>query len=282
MYYMTRNLTGSTKFDISKSSRANNTNFLSNKNKYKQIPKRDYGIVSMSIAATTLGLGVLAGMRYKVSKPNEYLVRTGLGIEDISIDKQGVLWPFQKYKFINMQPTNYTFNLHAMSVEKIDFILPGVFTIGPKDDKESMIKYVRSLDISRDDTDQNHKINEIILGILEGEVRTLSSQMTIEEIFNNRKTFKEKIIDNVQKELDQVGPGGAIRFSISISQSEMDIRNTSGFSITKSKISNTKQRESSIDMSILFSEVFGFIMQILKSYRIVNKVNTSKSLDKRK
>lgn len=31
-----------------------------------------------------------------------------------------------------MQPHNYTFELQAMTSEKMEFTLPGVFTIGPK------------------------------------------------------------------------------------------------------------------------------------------------------
>ncbi len=37
-----------------------------------------------------------------------------------------------RYAFLNMQPHNYTFELQAMTNEKMEFTLPGVFTIGPK------------------------------------------------------------------------------------------------------------------------------------------------------
>ena len=33
--------------------------------------------------------------RYKVSKPDQYLVRTGLGISDMSISRKAIVWPFQ-------------------------------------------------------------------------------------------------------------------------------------------------------------------------------------------
>lgn len=170
--------------------------------------RRDIGSIAIGGAITMATAAGFLIKRYRVSKPNEYLVMTGFGIRDILITKQGLQRPFQKYKFINMHPTNYTFNLHAMSIERIDFILPGVFTIGPKDDKESLVKYARILEDNEqneNEVDASKKINEIILGILEGEVRALSSQMTIEEIFNNRKLFKETVIKSVQVELDQVG-----------------------------------------------------------------------------
>lgn len=91
------------------------------------------GIVE-TVTAVALGLplalAAYAAMFYRVSKPNEYLVRTGLGIRDISVSKKGVQWPLQTYKYVNMNPTNFAFELHAMSTEKMEFVLPGVFTIG--------------------------------------------------------------------------------------------------------------------------------------------------------
>lgn len=142
--------------------------------------------------------------RYKISKPNEYLLRTGLGITDILVTKKGVQWPFQDFKFIRMDPRQYGFELHAMSSEKVDFVLPGVFTIGPKipDNNdttfESIKKYARTVENSEE-------LEILTLGIIEGMTRELSASMTIEEIFNNRKIFKTKILENVQTELDDLG-----------------------------------------------------------------------------
>src|SRR5581483_9414956 len=152
--------------------------------------------------AASAGLIAFTVNRYKVSKPDEYLVRTGLGITDIKISKQGWQFPFQLYKFVKMQPTNYSFDLQAMSSEKLEFVLPGVFTIGPKDDPEALKKYVKLLLM---DNESSAQIDTLIRGILEGEMRSRSAQMTIEQIFNDRKVFKELLTDGVQEELDQFG-----------------------------------------------------------------------------
>lgn len=161
------------------------------------------GLATVLVGATALGTGLFFTERYRVADPNQYLVRSGpfTGPSGVSIDKKGLQYPFQKYAFINMHPHNYTFNLHAMSIEKIDFILPGVFTIGPSDNQSALLKYAKILI----DGEGSYNLDDIILGILEGEVRTLSSQMTIEEIFNNRKAFKENVVKSVQEELDQIG-----------------------------------------------------------------------------
>jgi flotillin len=153
-------------------------------------------------AIGTVGGGVAFTLsRYRVSKPDEYLVRTGLGIKDMLVTKQGYQWPFQIYQFVNMHPTNYSFDLQAMSSEKMEFILPGVFTIGPKNDPEAIKRYVRFLSCGKG----NDQIDTLVKGILEGETRIQSAQMTLEQIFNDRKAFKEILVGNVQEELDQFG-----------------------------------------------------------------------------
>lgn len=162
-----------------------------------------WGLVSsLGTAVAATGIVSFAAYRYKVSNADQYLIRTGLGIRDIKVSKQGFQWPFQTYKFIDMRPNNYSFDLQAMSSEKLEFILPGVFTIGPKDYPEALIKYSRFLVGG----DLNSKqIDSLIRGILEGEVRLESARMTVEEIFNDRKAFKEKLIKAVQEELNEFG-----------------------------------------------------------------------------
>lgn len=155
----------------------------------------------VTTALSSVGLVAFTLNRYRISKPDEYLVRTGLGIRDMIVSKQGYQWPFQTYQFIKMHPSNYSFDLQAMSSEKMEFILPGVFTIGPKNDIKSIENYVRYL---RNEQDQTH-LDHLVKGIIEGETRMQSASMTIEDIFNNRKAFKDILIKNVQDELSQFG-----------------------------------------------------------------------------
>lgn len=103
-----------------------------------------------------------------------------------------------------------------MTIEKLKFSLPAVFTIGPEDTVASMTKYavllsgesdgkatakggVRSVEAGR-----SH-VQDIVKGIIEGETRSIVSNMTMEELFSARKVFKQKVIENVQSELDQFG-----------------------------------------------------------------------------
>jgi len=99
-----------------------------------------------------------------------------------------------------------------MTIEKLQFSLPAVFTIGPDDESEKLRKYAKILTGRPDEHDtrrqaatgRNH-VQDIVKGIIEGETRVIVSGMTMEEIFKERQLFKSKVIENVQAELDQFG-----------------------------------------------------------------------------
>ncbi|MBA0830111.1 hypothetical protein Goarm_014658 [Gossypium armourianum] len=142
-------------------------------------------------------------MYYKVANASEYLVITGVGIRDIKLAKKAWILPGQSYTVFDLSPVNYTFEVQAMSAEKLPFVLPAVFTIGPRvDDTPSLLKYAKL--ISPHDKLSNH-VKELVQGIIEGETRVLAASMTMEEIFKGTKEFKLEVFEKVQLELNQFG-----------------------------------------------------------------------------
>ena len=152
---------------------------------------------------------------YHVSEPNSYLAVTGPGIETVKIVKKCFVMPFQKVTKISITPFDFSMSLQAMTSEKLQFALPAVFTIGPLDEQQSLMKYAVLLTGDADGqvqashkgtvaTGRNH-VQDIVRGIIEGETRSIVSNMTMEELFNNRRLFKAQVIECVQKELDQFG-----------------------------------------------------------------------------
>ncbi|KAJ0481277.1 putative Band 7 domain, Flotillin family, Band 7/SPFH domain superfamily [Helianthus annuus] len=140
---------------------------------------------------------------YRVANASQYLVITGSGINDIKIAKKSWVFPGQSCSVFDISPVNYTFEVMAMSAEKLPFILPAVFTIGPRsDDQESLHKYAKL--ISSHDKESNH-MNELVKGVIEGETRVLAASMTMEEIFKGTKEFKKEVFGKVQLELNQFG-----------------------------------------------------------------------------
>ncbi|KAH8425586.1 flotillin domain protein [Aspergillus melleus] len=155
-------------------------------------------------------------MRYAIARPSEYLVLTGAGIDDIRIAKKAIVMPWQRCARFSVAPFDFSLNLQAMTVEKLQFALPAVFTIGPENDHEALRKYALLLSGSTEEhnmarreninsQERKDHVQDIVKGIIEGETRVIVSSMTMEEIFKERLVFKNNVIDNVQKELKQFG-----------------------------------------------------------------------------
>lgn len=144
----------------------------------------------------------------------------------------------------SVQPRDYNMTLQAMTKEKLQFVLPVVFTVGPdvlhrganskfstaddggahdspthdddddhidathrEDQGDALMKYAMLLaqsDGSKKGANQDN-LGNIVRGIIEGEVRVLVSSMTMEEIFGEREVFKQRIYRNIQTELDKLG-----------------------------------------------------------------------------
>ncbi|KAL9231507.1 hypothetical protein vseg_006730 [Gypsophila vaccaria] len=140
---------------------------------------------------------------YRVASASEYLVITGVGISDIKLAKKAWVLPGQSCSRFDLSPVNYTFEVQAMSSEKLPFILPAIFTIGPRTtDEESLLKYAKL--ISPHDK-LSHHVKELVQGVIEGETRVLAASMTMEDVFKGTKQFKQAVFEKVQLELDQFG-----------------------------------------------------------------------------
>jgi len=87
-----------------------------------------------------------------------------------------------------------------MSAEKMEFILPGVFTIGPKNDHLALQRYARFM---MDSTAADEE--KIIMGVLEGEVRALAASSDLEQIFKDRAAFRDSVTTKIGEELDKFG-----------------------------------------------------------------------------
>lgn len=153
-------------------------------------------------------------MRYAIAKANEYLVLTGAGITDLRITKKAIVYPWQRCTRISVSPFDLALDLQAMTIEKLQFSLPAIFTIGPDNEPKALRKYALLLS-GESDGHSGLKLNEggskkghvqdIVRAVIEGETRAIVSTMTMEEVFKERHKFKVKVIENVQSELQQFG-----------------------------------------------------------------------------
>ena len=68
-------------------------------------------------AAALVGLTAFTLTRYRTSLSNQWLVRTGMGVNDIQIGKRFFQWPFQNIQYIDLSPESFKFTISAMSKE---------------------------------------------------------------------------------------------------------------------------------------------------------------------
>lgn len=72
--------------------------------------------------------------------------------------------------------------------------------MGPEDKPDMLKKYAR-VGLTND---EKH-VDELVLGIVEGETRLIAASLTMEEIFKDRKLFKETVTTHISGELAQFG-----------------------------------------------------------------------------
>nr|XP_020151340.2 flotillin-like protein 2 [Aegilops tauschii subsp. strangulata] len=152
---------------------------------------------------------------FHVADASEYLAITGWGIDGVKLAKKAWVFVGQQCKKFNISPVNYEFEVHAMSAEKLPFILSAVCAIGPKitatgakesdgKDLETQLLLYAKLTAPLDRSRKIH-VQELVKGIVEGETRVLAAELTMEEIVKGSKAFKEKVFSRVQLELNQLG-----------------------------------------------------------------------------
>lgn len=155
-------------------------------------------------------------IHYTDDLQDAYLAITGAGIDTVLIRKKALVMPFQKVSKFSLTPFDFSMQLTAMTIEKLKFALPAVFTIGPDDSMEAMLKYAVLLTGSDSGANTSSRaavavgegrdhVQDIVKGIIEGETRSIVSTMSMEELFKERRIFRDKVIKNVQSELDQFG-----------------------------------------------------------------------------
>uniref|UniRef100_A0A0E0M8W1 Flotillin-like n=1 Tax=Oryza punctata TaxID=4537 RepID=A0A0E0M8W1_ORYPU len=144
--------------------------------------------------------------RFMVAGASEYLAITGWGVDDVKLAKKAWVFPGQKCIKFDVTPVSYDIDVQAMSSEKLPFRLPAAYTIGPspKIKRSTVLLLYAKLIAPLHNKSLNHVIN-LVKGVIEGETRVLASSMTMEEIFQGTKKFKEEVFDQVQLALKKFG-----------------------------------------------------------------------------
>jgi flotillin len=93
-----------------------------------------------------------------------------------------------------------------MSQEKLSFTIPASISIGPDiNDEKQLRRYVQLMVQPGGEAFQQTQVKERVDGIIIGELRAVASNMSVEEIYNNRKYFQSKVHEYISESLHRFG-----------------------------------------------------------------------------
>jgi flotillin len=172
--------------------------------------RRNQLLIKVGMATCAAAALVAVAMRVKISGPSQYVVRTGLGIRDISVTKNNIQWPFQKAHMMSIEPVTFPIEVDAMSIQRIPFRMPSVWTIGPKNEQKSLENYARLL------MDKgNNGVHDTMQGVIQGEIRVLTANLDLNQLFSDRDKFKNAVVDKINTVVE---PFGLIVYNANIAE----------------------------------------------------------------
>lgn len=145
---------------------------------------------------------VFIASRYNIVKPSQYLVRTGFGINGISISKKGFHWPGQHLSIIEMKPLTYSVDIKTMSNEQLPLRIYSKWLIGPKDDPISLRTYAS---LQNDKYDYNLYNYSLVNDILTREIKDIIANLDTNNIIYNRDIFRKNTKINIEQILGEFG-----------------------------------------------------------------------------
>lgn len=175
------------------------------------------GLVLIGIIVAVVVMGLLLLIKqYKICPNDKVLVVYGLGSGDKGLDSgenrggakviRGggtLVIPFlQSYKFMSLSPISIDVNLtDALSSNSIRLNVPAQFTLTIDSKKEANLRNaVRSLlDLTPEEIKNNAE------NIIFGSLRSVISQLTIEELTSDRERFISLVNKEVTVELNKIG-----------------------------------------------------------------------------
>lgn len=162
-------------------------------------------ILGLSVLCVVVLIVVLMLSIYKKCSNNELLIKYGLGGNKI-VDSHGtfVIPILQGYKKMSLQPMNIDIKLdrnsNVVSNDKIRVVVEADATFAiSSNPEERIVASSRLLNFDE------KEIANLAQEILTGQTRTIISEMSFEELLQDRVVLMKKVSENAEKELSKLG-----------------------------------------------------------------------------
>jgi flotillin len=164
-------------------------------------PSQFGGLGFVGVAAA--GALAFIATRFRVAKPNQRFLESGLGIKTTRISRWCIQWPIiRQVQTVDLSPITLRFNVHALSEESLSYVMPMVWTLAPNAASDDCI--LRYGTYALGDMSGN-RLTDLMTGIIEGEARILAGKMGLQEIQNNREKVQTDLVNNIVPLLKQFG-----------------------------------------------------------------------------
>lgn len=155
---------------------------------------------------------------------------------------------FQDYRFLSLEPRKINVSLgDALSKQNIRISIQSVFTYAISTEAEAL-----KIAAERFLSSTSERVDEMVRDLIMGQLRSIISNMTIEEINTNRAILSENVNKNVESELSKIGLKLVVEATIH------DIKDESGYIDALGKEASSKAINNSL-ISVAQQEKLGAI-----------------------
>ena len=182
-------------------------------------------IVVVALIAVGVALIAFAASRYKVAKPNEALIiagsRKSAGGIRVVVGGGAIVYPLINVaKRISLEVQSIPVGLHgAVTTQGVPVSVEGIVNVKIADDEDSIRQAAQRF------LDSQGKVPDIVRNVMEGSLRTIIGQLTVDELIRDRELFASRVQEVANGDLQGTGLAIDVFTIQSISDSEQYIEN---------------------------------------------------------
>src|ERR671914_1909409 len=162
-------------------------------------------IVVTALIVVAVSLFAFAASRYKVAKPNEALIiagsRRSTGGIRVVVGGGAIVYPLINVaKRVSLEIQSIPVGLGgAVTTQGVPVAVEGIVNVKIADDGDSIRQAAQRF------LDSQEKIAEIVRNVMEGSLRTIIGQLTVEQLIRDREVFAARVQEVANSDLDGTG-----------------------------------------------------------------------------
>ncbi|HEX2049121.1 MAG TPA: SPFH domain-containing protein [Actinomycetota bacterium] len=184
-----------------------------------------FPLVVVALIALVVVVLAFAASRYKVAKPNEALIiagsRRSVGGIRVVVGGGAIVYPLVNVaKRISLEVQSIGVGLTgAVTSQGVPVAVEGIVNVKIADDEDSIRQAAQRF------LDNQARIPDIVRNVMEGSLRTIIGQLTVEQLIQDREVFASRVQEVANSDLEGTGLAIDVFIIQSIADSEQYIEN---------------------------------------------------------